>query len=134
LARELYTARLEKKVCISQVAQCYHFEFVLDGMESFPFASGQFISAVATDPNGKQQTRAYSIASAAKENRFDLCINRVENGFFSNYLCDLSCRRYHPGPRPARPLHPSGARHRLHPSGHRHRHRPHARLRAVAVS
>ena len=90
MARELYTARLEKKVCISQVAQCYHFEFALDGMESFPFASGQFISAVATDPNGKQQTRAYSIASAARENRFDLCINRVENGFFSNYLCDLS--------------------------------------------
>jgi ferredoxin-NADP reductase len=90
LARELYTARLEKKECISQVAQCYHFEFVLDGLESFPFASGQFISAVATDPNGKQQTRAYSIASAAKGNRFDLCINRVENGFFSNYLCDLS--------------------------------------------
>ena len=90
MARELYTARLEKKVCISEVAQCYQLEFVLDGMESFPFASGQFISAVATDPNGKQQTRAYSIASAASANRFDLCINRVENGFFSNYLCDLT--------------------------------------------
>jgi len=90
LARELYTARLEKKVCISQVAQCYHFEFVLDGMESFPFAPGQFVSAVATDPSAKQQTRAYSIASASKENRFDLCVNRVENGFFSNYLADLT--------------------------------------------
>jgi ferredoxin-NADP reductase len=90
LERKLYTARLEKKECISQVAQCYHFEFTLDGMESFPFASGQFISAVATDPNGKQQTRAYSIASASKENRFDLCVNRVEDGFFSNFLCDLS--------------------------------------------
>jgi ferredoxin-NADP reductase len=90
LARELYTARLEKKICISQVAQCYHFEFVLDGMESFPFASGQFISAVAEDPNGKQQTRAYSIASAANANRFDLCVNRVEGGFFSNHLADLT--------------------------------------------
>ena len=90
MARELYTARLEKKICISQVAQCFHLEFVLDGMESFPFAPGQFISAVATDPNGKQQTRAYSIASASRENRFDLCINRVEGGFFSNYLADLT--------------------------------------------
>jgi ferredoxin-NADP reductase len=90
LARELFTARLEKKVCISEVAQCYHFEFVLDDLKSFPFSAGQFISAVATDPNGKQQTRAYSIASAAKENRFDLCVNRVENGFFSNYLADLT--------------------------------------------
>lgn len=89
MARELFTARLERKICISEVAQCYHFDFVLDGMESFPFTAGQFISAVANDPNGKQQTRAYSISSAARSNHFDLCVNRVENGFFSNYLCDL---------------------------------------------
>ena len=89
MARELYPARLERKYCISEVAQCYHFDFVLDGMESFPFTAGQFISAVATDGNGKQQTRAYSISSAADRNRFSLCVNRVEGGFFSNYLADL---------------------------------------------
>ncbi|MGA7343099.1 MAG: FAD-dependent oxidoreductase, partial [Terracidiphilus sp.] len=90
MARELYTARLARKICISEVAQCYHFDFVLDGQESFPFTSGQFVSAVAPDPNGKQQTRAYSIASAPVANRFDLCVNRVENGFFSNHLADLT--------------------------------------------
>ena len=56
---------------------------------SFPFISGQFVSAVAADPNGKQQTRAYSIASAANGNHFDLCVNRVAEGFFSNHLADL---------------------------------------------
>ncbi len=89
MAHELYTARLERKDCISESSQCYHFEFVLDELESFPFAAGQFISAVAEDANGKQQTRAYSIASAANGNRFDLCVNRVQNGFFSNHLADL---------------------------------------------
>jgi ferredoxin-NADP reductase len=89
LARELYTARLERKECISEIAQCYHFEFVLDELASFPFTAGQFVSAVADDANGKQQTRAYSIDSAANGNRFDLCVNRVEGGFFSNYLADL---------------------------------------------
>ncbi len=89
MARETYTARLERKVCISEAAQCYHFEFVLDGLESFHFAAGQFVSAVARDANGKMQTRAYSIASAANGNRFDLCVNRVEQGFFSNHLADL---------------------------------------------
>ena len=89
MARELYTARLVRKDCISEAAQCFHFEFVLEGLESFPFAPGQFVSAVAPDENGKQQTRAYSIASAPRENRFDLCVNRVENGFFSNHLADL---------------------------------------------
>jgi len=76
-------------VCISEVAQCYHFDFVVEGLESFPYAPGQFVSAVAPDENGKQQTRAYSICSAAKGNRFELCVNRVENGFFSNHLADL---------------------------------------------
>jgi len=59
-------------------------------MPGFDYAAGQFISAVAVDGRGKTQTRAYSIASAASENRFDLCVNRVEGGFFSNYLCDLA--------------------------------------------
>ena len=89
MARELYTARLESKVCISEVAQCYHFVFVIDELESFPFAPGQFVSAVAEDAKGKMQTRAYSIASAPAGNRFELCVNRVEEGFFSNHLADL---------------------------------------------
>ena len=90
LERELYTARLEKKTCISAAAQCYHLDFVIEELESFPFLSGQFISAVAADPNGKQQTRAYSIASAANANHFELCVNRVPDGFFSNHIADLT--------------------------------------------
>ena len=90
MARELYTARLVKKTLISESAQVYHLDFVLDELESFPFLSGQFLSAVAADPNGKQQTRAYSIASAANANRFELCVNRVSQGFFSNHIADLA--------------------------------------------
>jgi ferredoxin-NADP reductase len=89
LQRPTFTARLTQKACISESAQCYHLEFVLDELESFDFAAGQFLSAVAVDGRGKTQTRAYSIASAAIGNRFDLCVNRVEGGFFSNYLVDL---------------------------------------------
>jgi ferredoxin-NADP reductase len=89
LARELYTARLERKDCISELSQCYHFVFVIDELASFPFVSGQFVSAVAEDAKGKMQTRAYSMASAVNGNRFELCVNRVEEGFFSNHLADL---------------------------------------------
>jgi ferredoxin-NADP reductase len=89
LARELYTARLLRKECISEVAQCYHFLFAVESLENFHFQPGQFVSAVAPDENGKQQTRAYSIASAPSGNTFELCVNRVENGFFSNHLADL---------------------------------------------
>ena len=89
MARQLYTARLQRKLCISEPAQCFHLEFQADELPSFDFAPGQFVSCVADDPNGKSQTRAYSIASAPRGNGFDLCVNRVEGGFFSNLLCDL---------------------------------------------
>lgn len=89
MARELLTARLLRKDCISEVAQCYHFVFSVESLESFPYQPGQFVSAVAFDANGKQQTRAYSIASAPSGNQFELCVNRVEDGFFSNHLADL---------------------------------------------
>ena len=89
MPRELYTARLIRKDCISEAAQCFHLEFVLDDVENFPYSAGQFVSAVAIDGNGKQQTRAYSIASAPGGNHFDLCVNRVRSGFFSNHLADL---------------------------------------------
>jgi hypothetical protein len=97
LERTLYTARLERKVCLSESAQCYHLEFVVTSDEGnasdFPFTAGQFVSMVTTDPSGKEQTRAYSIASANNGNRsgdiLDLCVNRTNGGFFSNYLVDL---------------------------------------------
>lgn len=87
---ELYTARLERKICLSETAQCFHLEFVIEGLESFSFAPGQFISVVAKDPRGRLETRAYSIASAPRGSRFDLCLNRVEGGYFSNLLPDLA--------------------------------------------
>ena len=89
MPHEVFTARLEQKDCISEAAQCFHFQFVLQEPESFPFMPGQFISAVAEDARGKQQTRAYSLASAPSGNRIELCVNRVEAGFFSNHLADL---------------------------------------------
>jgi ferredoxin-NADP reductase len=89
MARELFTARLARKECISEVAQCYHFDFVIDELPSFSFTPGQFVSGVAFDAKGKQQTRAYSICSAPNDNKFELCVNRVEEGFFSNHLADL---------------------------------------------
>ncbi|RRA48521.1 ferredoxin--NADP reductase [Acidipila sp. EB88] len=88
--RPLYTARLDRKLLLSASAQCYHLEFCIDALARFDFEAGQFLSFVAPDAQGKEQTRAYSIASAPDANRFALCVNRVENGFFSNLLCDLA--------------------------------------------
>ena len=87
--RPFFTARLQQKQLLSDPAQCYHLEFAVDELSHFDFVPGQFISCVTVDGKGKTQTRAYSIASAPRANVFDLCVNRVEDGFFSNLLCNL---------------------------------------------
>jgi ferredoxin-NADP reductase len=86
--RELYTARLIRKVLLSQAEQCYHFEFEFE-REAPAFEAGQFLSLITEDPLGKSYTRAYSLASAPRGQAFDLCVNRVEGAFFSNLLCDM---------------------------------------------
>ncbi len=134
MARQLYTARLQRKTCISDPAQCFHLEFQADELPSFDFAPGQFVSCVADDPNGKSQTRAYSIASAPRGNGFDLCVNRVEGGFFSNLLCDLEpgdTVQFH-GPHGLFILRQPADRY--HPDCHWNRRCTHARLRAASVS
>ncbi len=78
-----------RKVLLDERTQCFHLEFTAEIAEPLTFTAGQFLSLVAEDARGKQQTRAYSLASAPRGREFDVCVNRVEAGFFSNLLCDL---------------------------------------------
>ena len=68
--------------------EVHHFEFEVPGVETFHFTPGQFISVIER-VDGKETTRAYSIASPHNGNRFALCLNRVEDGIVSPYLFDL---------------------------------------------
>lgn len=63
-----------------------HFVFEAAGVDRLVFTPGQFVS-FQHEVEGKQITRAYSLASAPMEhNRFELCLNRVEGGKLSPYL------------------------------------------------
>jgi ferredoxin-NADP reductase len=86
--RPLLQATLKRSIPLS--AQTSHLEFEAEGVERFDFIAGQFISVVVPNEEGKLVTRAYSLASPPRGDRsFDLCLNRVQDGFMSNYLCDL---------------------------------------------
>lgn len=64
-----------------------HFVFELP--ERVEFKAGQFASLVA-NVNGKEITRAYSLAAAPRgDNRFEICLNRVEGGLFSPHLFEF---------------------------------------------
>jgi NAD(P)H-flavin reductase len=63
-------------------------EFTFESDEPLEFTPGQFISLFA-EPNGKTITRAYSIASPPCGNRFDLCLNLVEDGHLTPWLFQL---------------------------------------------
>ena len=88
IERPLHTARLVHQEWLSRSSETKHLVFAIDELEQFNFTAGQFISMVAPR-DGKTITRAYSLASAPRKNEFDLCLNRVEEGFFSNFLCDM---------------------------------------------
>jgi len=88
IERPLHTARLVQQEWLSQSSETKHLVFAIEDLDKFDFDAGQFISMVAPKEH-KSITRAYSIASAPRKNEFDLCLNRVEEGFFSNLLCDM---------------------------------------------
>ena len=55
---------------------------------SLSFVPGQFLS-LHHSRDGKEITRAYSIASPRSGNRFSLCLNRVADGLISPHLFSL---------------------------------------------
>jgi ferredoxin-NADP reductase len=83
----LLTARLTRSELLSEKTK--HLEFAIEELSDFQFAAGQFVSV--KEPRGDRfVTRAYSIASGPRgDNTFDLCLNRVDQGFMSNFLCGL---------------------------------------------
>ena len=86
--RQMFSARLERSVLLSP--QTKHLELRVEGTDQFHFTPGQFVSIKQPKPDGKEHTRAYSIASPPRPiPTFDLCLNRVDHGFLSNWLCNL---------------------------------------------
>jgi len=65
-----------------------HFVFEIPGVECLDFIPGQWVSLTA-EVAGQPIKRAYSIASPPGGNRFELCLNRVQDGHLSPYLFDM---------------------------------------------
>src|SRR6266478_4251927 len=85
---QTYTARLVRSTSLSEPTK--HLEFEIESVPRFGFVPGQWLSLRHTKPDGEEITRAYSIASPPlDDNHFALCLNRVQDGFMSNFLCDM---------------------------------------------
>ena len=83
-----FDARVLRSTPLSEFTK--HIEFEVSGVSHFGFVPGQWLSVKTTTPGGEEMTRAYSIASPPTENgRVAFCLNRVQDGFMSNYLCNL---------------------------------------------
>src|ERR1700722_8305252 len=82
------TARLTRAVPLSEFTR--HLELAVTNAPHFSFVPGQWLSLKAMTPEGEEITRAYSIASPPDNGRIALCLNRVQEGFMSNYLFGLA--------------------------------------------
>ncbi|HEX4426788.1 MAG TPA: FAD-binding oxidoreductase, partial [Terriglobales bacterium] len=88
MAFQTHTAHLVRSVDLSGYTK--HLEFEVRGVPHFGFVAGQWLSLKHNQADGEEITRAYSIASPPGEsNQFALCLNRVQDGFMSNFLCDM---------------------------------------------
>jgi CDP-4-dehydro-6-deoxyglucose reductase len=76
--------------CIEVAPGLGHFVFEAQNCVGLDFVPGQFVS-FTTEIGAKQITRAYSLASAPSNgaNRFDLCLNLVPDGLFSQHLFQM---------------------------------------------
>jgi ferredoxin-NADP reductase len=87
-AFQTFTLQLIRTQTLSALTK--HLEFEVEGITRFGFVPGQWLSLKTDKPDGEEITRAYSIASPpGDDNRFALCLNRVQDGFMSNFLCDM---------------------------------------------
>jgi ferredoxin-NADP reductase len=85
---QTHTARLVASTHLTEITK--HLEFEMPGLPRFGFVPGQWLSLKHTKSDGEEITRAYSIASAPAENsHFAFCLNRVQDGYMSNFLCDM---------------------------------------------
>jgi ferredoxin-NADP reductase len=83
-----FDARVLRSVSLSEFTR--HIEFEVSGVARFGFVPGQWLSVKANTSDGEEITRAYSIASPPSKNgHFAFCLNRVQDGFMSNFLCNL---------------------------------------------
>ena len=83
--REVLTLRAKLLSWKELAPEVHHFEFEVPDGQEFAFTPGQFIS-VLEKVEGREITRAYSIASPREGKRFSLCLNRVPDGLVSSYL------------------------------------------------
>ncbi len=82
------TVHLTRSLSLSE--QTKHLELEVQGTHPFGFVAGQWLSFKTNKPDGEEIIRAYSIASPpGDDNRFALCLNRVQDGYMSNFLCDM---------------------------------------------
>ena len=85
---QTHTARLRRESNLSDFTK--HLEFEVPAVERFGLVPGQWLSFKTGKSDGEEITRAYSIASPPRDdNTFALCLNRVQDGYMSNFLCDM---------------------------------------------
>jgi len=85
---QTFTARLTRSVVLSELTK--HLEFEMMNVPRFGFVAGQWLSFKTNKPDGEEIVRAYSIASPPdSDHKFALCLNRVQDGFMSNFLCNI---------------------------------------------
>lgn len=88
MPKQKYPVKLTKIDKMTSTVRNFHFEF--KEVPRFDFIPGQFIMVERKNSQDKLIKKSYSIASPPYfENKIELCIKKVENGFMSGWFFTL---------------------------------------------
>lgn len=87
MSNNMYPLVVQEVIEETPLAKSFVLEIPDQLKTVFEYQSGQYITVVY-GLQGKEERRAYSIASAPHENQLKIGVKRIKNGLVSNHICD----------------------------------------------
>ncbi len=71
----------------TQKAKSFVLEIPENLREDYRFKAGQYLT-LRFEIEGEEERRSYSLSSSPTDNKWRICVKRVDGGKISNYMCD----------------------------------------------
>ena len=71
----------------TQKAKSFVLEIPENLREDYRFKAGQYLT-LRFEIEGEEERRSYSLSSSPTDNKWRICVKRVDRGKISNYMCD----------------------------------------------
>lgn len=87
MSNKFYDIKIAEILEETSNAKSFVFDVPDEHRSDFSYKSGQYLT-LKFDVEGEEERRSYSLSTAPYENKWRVCVKRVEDGKISNLMCD----------------------------------------------